>query len=207
MKKWLLWGLTLGLGALTAGAAWKVGASAGYTIGGDVEDEDFAPGAHAIWVLNETWEVEFGVMQFSDTGGELEEGIVWGSEIDATAISATARAGRELAEGVRGYVGAGVAYYLLDTEGTAELTPASDADSARWELDADSGYGLHALAGLEADLGEKLSAFADVRYAMLAYDYDGTWTETYGGEVYTGTEDDTEDYAYFLIRIGLSLDL
>ena len=82
---------------------------AGYTMGGDVEDSDFAPGVQAPWVLDDTGAVEFGLMQFSDSGGELEEGIVWGSDIDATALSATLLAGREIAEGLRGSVGAGAA--------------------------------------------------------------------------------------------------
>lgn len=207
MKKWMLWGFTLSLSALTAGAAWKVGASAGYTMGGDVEDSDFAPGVQVTWVINDTWALELGLLQFSDSGGELEEGVVWGSEIDATALSATLLAGRELAAGLRGCVGAGAAYYQLDTKGTVQLTEATDADRATWSLDADYGYGLHALVGLDWQVADSLSLFADARYAIMAYDYEGTWTETHGGEVYRGSEDDTEDYVYGLLRIGLNWTL
>lgn len=207
MNRCVAWGMALMLGTMTANAAWKLGASAGYTVGGDVEDNDFAPGVHATWVIDDTWAVEFGLLQFSDSGGELEEGIVWRSDIDATALSATLLAGRDLAEGLRGYVGAGAAYYALDAEGTAELTADTDADTAAWKLDADYGYGLHALAGIEWKASDALSVFADARYAVMAYDYEGTWTETFGGDVYTGTEDDTEDYIYGLLRIGLNWTL
>ena len=112
-----------------------------------------------------------------------------------------------LADRMRGYIGAGVAYYLIDAKGSAERTAAATADEAAWSVEADNGYGVHVLAGLDIALTDALSAFADVRYAMMAYDYEGTWTERFGSETYSGVEDDTEDYAYGLVRIGLQLDL
>lgn len=198
--------LALGAGGARAGS-WSVGASAGYTLGGDVEENSFAPGVQALWMINDTWSLELGVFQFSDEGGETEEGVVWVSEVDATPLTATLLAYVPLGETCRGYLGAGAAFYLLDVSSRARLTAQTEADSATWEVDADNGYGVHVLAGVNWTLTDALSAFADVRYAVMAYDYDGEWTERFGGETYSGTESDTEDYYYGMMRLGLSWQL
>ena len=208
MKRLACFIAAFALASCTTGAAsWKIGASAGITAGGDVGDSDFAPGAQATWILNDTWALELGVFQFADSGGDVEEGIRWVSDLDATPLTLTAIASRPLADRLRGYVGAGVAYYLIDAKGSAERTDAATADDATWSVTADNGYGVHVLAGLDFALAEAWSAFADVRYALMAYDYQGAWTERFGGETYSGVEDDTEDYAYGLVRIGLQRDL
>lgn len=206
MKRCIGWVVAVLLAATCAAAEWKIGASVGMTGGGDVEDRDVAPGLQATWVLDDTWSVEFGIAQFSDTGGEVEEGVLWAVEVDATPITATLLASTELGGGIRGYAGAGIGYYLVDAEGSAEIR-GSRASAATWEVDADNGYGLQVVAGVEADLTESLFLFADLRYAMFAYDYRGRWTETYSREVLAGSERDTEDYGYGMARVGVGLRL
>ncbi len=205
MMKFIRTMMIIALGAGSAQAAeWKVGASAGYTLGGDVEDNSFVPGAHATWVINETWSLELGVFQFSDSGGETEEGIMWLSDVDATPLAVSLLASRPLAATMQGYLGAGAAYYLLDVSSSARLTAQARAQGVDWKVDADNGYGLHIMAGVNRTLSEALSIFADVRYAMMAYDYEGIWTEEFSGERISGRESDTEDYYYGMFRLGLS---
>ena len=208
MKKLAIAMMALALGVCGARAgSWSVGANAGYTLGGDVEDSSFAPGVQATWQINETWALELGVFQFSDEGGETEEGVVWSSEVEATPLTATLLASLPLAETCRGYAGLGAAYYLLDVDSSARLTAGTEADAASWEVDADNGYGLHVIVGLSAELADSLSLFADARYAVMAYDYEGTWTEEFSRERISGRESDTEDYYYGMIRLGLSWQL
>jgi outer membrane protein W len=208
MMKFIRAMMIIALGAGSALAAdWNVGASAGYTLGGDVEENSFAPGAQATWVINETWSLEVGVYRFSDSGGETEEGIMWLSDVDAIPLTVSALACRPLGPAMQGYLGAGVAYYLLDVSSSAQLTAQARAQGADWEVDADNGYGLHIMAGVRRSLSEALSVFADIRYAVMAYDYEGTWTEEFSRERISGRESDTEDYYYGMLRIGLSWQL
>ena len=208
MRKLAMGAVVMALGVWGAEAgSWKVGASAGYTMGGDVEDSSFAPGVHAIWMINPTWSLELGVFQFSDQGGETEEGIGWISDVDATPCTATLLLNLPLNDAWQGYLGAGAAFYVLDVSSEARLTAQAQADAASWEVDADNGYGVHLLAGISRSCSDSLSVFADVRYAVMAYDYEGTWTEEFSRERISGRESDTEDYYYGMIRLGLSWQL
>ena len=88
----LLCGAVL-LVATSAGHAgsWDAGAHVGYTMMGDVEDEDFVLGAQAVYDLSDRLTLEVAVSKFSDVTGEVEEGVVWGFDYDVTPITLTAR--------------------------------------------------------------------------------------------------------------------
>jgi len=66
-----------------------VGVHVGYTMFGDVEDEDTVFGVQAVYDLSDTLSLELAVSSFSDGWSELEEGVVWGADFDVTPVTLT----------------------------------------------------------------------------------------------------------------------
>jgi len=200
---------------LVTAAAWgspSAGAHVGYTFGGDVNDESAVCGAQATFALMEAVSLEVAVSRFSDESTEtetwVEEGrasrVAWISDYDITAITFTARFSRPLQDSLDGYLGAGVGLYLLDADGSARALAGSATTWAGMDIDPDSGYGLQAVAGVEYGLTDALDLLAEVRYAVMAYYYDATYSGTTQGFTWRESDDDSEKYVHGMLRFGLN---
>jgi len=165
-------------------AEFKLGAHGAYTLGGDVEDETFGPGAQVTFSgenvsleLSGTWfENEF------ELGGDT-------FDIDTFSLAATLRLGGMVSEGVNAYAGGGVNYNIFEIDEFGD--------------DPDDEAGFHACAGVEIDMGENLELFAEYRHS---------WVE-YTVEIDDDDDIDIEDldadldYEFGMARVGLNIVL
>ncbi len=199
---------------------WKAGLNVGYTIGGDIEDSSFAPGAQILYaadVRESNWNYffELGGTVFSDGMKMSEMGIGIDLDLDITALSMVAGIGGSPAERMRWYALGGAGYYIpdataeIDTSGVAEGFDAPGLTvSATADIDMDNALGWILGAGVAYELTERLEVFTDYRYTMLKLEakISGSVEATYFGqsisEEFSSNVDG--DYNHGIARVGLN---
>ena len=179
MKRFLWTALSLVMSVAVCQAGLKFGGHGAYTVGGDVEEEEFGAGAQLAIEFNEAFSIEL-------SGSWIEDDIGPAVTIDIFTIALSARLGTELSEGMTLYGGGGIDYNTFDIEQST---------------DPDDEAGFHACAGLELALGENLELFGEYRYTWVEY----TVTSS-GGDVDL-TRRNGNDYAFGLARVGLNIVL
>jgi opacity protein-like surface antigen len=179
MKRWVGVVICMMLtAALCRAEGMKLGAHGAYTLGGDVEDEEFGMGAQLVFGVTEGFSLEAAGTWIQD---ELGAGV----DFDIFVIALSARFGGEIGENVSVYAGGGANYNMFEIEGAS---------------DPDDELGFHACAGLELGLSDNLELFAEYRYTWVEYT-----VESDGGDVDFNRIDRDFDYEYGLARAGINI--
>jgi len=183
MKKLLMISVGLLLSvAMCHAQAFKIGGHGAYTVGGDVEDEEFGAGAQMVAEFNDNFSVELSGSWIED---QVNIPVVGPTDLDFFTIALSARVGGELEDGVGVYVGGGVGYHTFKISGFT---------------DPDDEVGFHACAGAELALGDNLELFAEYRFSWVEYT-----AVTGGGSAQI--DELPQDYNFGLARVGINLVL
>lgn len=137
--------------AICTAQGFKIGGHGAYTVGGDVEDEQFGAGAQIGIGNTEGVSLELA-------GTWVQDEVAPNNDLDIFTIALTIRLGTALGEGVDGYIGGGADYNTFNIEQGP---------------DPDDEAGYHGCAGLEFDLGENLQLFGEYRYTWVEYTVQG----------------------------------
>ncbi|MBN1269852.1 MAG: porin family protein [Kiritimatiellae bacterium] len=210
------------LGTGAAAQAWKDGLHAGFATGADVKNEDFAFGYQAACEFNDYASMEFAVTrqndEIQDTIGVLTLPHEFNIGLELWALTLTGRLGFNPLERLRLYAGAGLGFYITQTDNeeirVIAATRGSDefpqAQLYNMDVDLENAFGWHAGAGLEVLLTDNWELFAELRYTALEFDADLEVTEQLRRDVFAAPEWETEiipdtlDYDHMLVRAGVN---
>lgn len=182
MKAWqmgLLMGTIVGTTVMAQSkTTWKLGGSAGYSVGGDLEENNFVPGVHASWCressglfVDLSWaRVEDGMRE--DVGGATMDAELEVDELVAALGMILPMSPKTTLDAV-----VGVGYYdptfsvAIDPSniGTESGVPGLRAD---FDVDAemDPAFGAVIGMGITFKAAESLDLFADYRYHAVEFD-------------------------------------
>jgi len=163
----------------------KIGGHGAYTVGGDVEEEEFGAGGQIGVEFNENFSLELSGTWIGDEANL--GGLVGTVDVDFFTIALSARISGEVSEGVTVYGGGGINYNIIDIDSDAVNDPDDDA-------------GFHACGGAELALGENLEFFAEYRFTWVEYDVDDSGS----GIAFDET---TTDYNFGMVRAGINIVL
>jgi opacity protein-like surface antigen len=203
----------------------SVGGHGAYTLGGDIENEDFGYGAQVGVDISDMFSVELSGTMFSeeydaDTFGDLD--------VDAQHIALTARAEIPVRDVLALYVGGGISYNMFDVEepsltdlistladpadaeAFAAFTAAGGTIAGGVDIDVDDAIGYHACAGVAVALSDSVELFGEYRFTWMDVEAKGSAeiTATLGGVVVeqrsqSGKVDGSYDFG--LARVGINI--
>lgn len=218
MKRFMIGACCLLSGATVVLAGdFKAGVFGGYTMGGDISEEDFAYGAQVVYNITDAFSAELAVSRLKDEASESEMGIHVSGDVDITPITLSARYAIPILEDkLRCYGLAGIGYYMYDASIDVDMSGAAAAvgipgltASGSADLEIDDTFGYHVGAGVEWKVHENVELFAEYRYAFVkpGATIEGTATASYRGR--TVSEDFEEDlgddnYDVGLLRVGVN---
>ena len=150
----------------------KNGPATALVFGGDVEDEGFGFGYQAAYELNQSFSFEFSGLWHEDESSAIARNISGlGSaptiDFDVISLALTGRIHVEPTPNVQVFGGAGLGYYIIETENQDAQESLSDAGLAFVEADGDKEFGVHFVLGTKILLSRHWELFAEVRQVFL----------------------------------------
>lgn len=198
---------------------WKMGVNAGYTIGGDIEESSFAPGAQVQYSFADATNrspffFELAGTKFSDSYSRSEKGLSMDMDLDVTALSLVTGMTVLQKDKTGLYVLGGAGYYTADADVTVDMSgilPQWPGISgfADVDIDVENSIGWILGAGVEYTIAKQVAAFVDYRYAILTLDVTGKITTAVSvlGRTMTETGEYSQtdgDYNHGIARIGVN---
>jgi len=215
----------LAMTAVSHGEGFSVGAHGAYTIGGDVESEEFGYGLQAGVELGDRFSLELSGSMLGDEYDADEFGEL---DADVQHIALTARADIPINDTVGIYLGGGLSYNMIDTDEpsipdliSSVATPAEQQMFAHFtdiggtidgavDIDVDDAVGYHICGGVAVALSDSVELFGEYRFTWVDIDAEGSArvTATLGGAVVeerTVSGDFDGSHNFGLARIGVNV--
>jgi len=227
MKKCVCIAAVLSVFAVASYAGgFSVGGHGAYTVGGDIESEEFGYGAQVGIDLVENVSLELSGTMFSD---EVEDDEFGGLDIDTTHIALSVRFDIPVTEALAVYVGGGASYNMIDVDAPSIesliATAMDPAEAAAYDafvaaggtlsggvdVDVDDSFGYHACAGISLALSDSVELFGEYRFTWMDIEgeINAELTAMQGGvtveQVSESAEIEEDSYNFGLARVGVNI--
>ena len=213
--------------SMSHAGGFSVGGHGAYTVGGDVESEEFGYGAQVGLDISESLSVELSGTMFSD---EVDADDLGTLDIDVQHIALSACIDLPLSDVLGFYVGGGVSYNmfevdepdlanviaeLADNQGMAQayadLVAAGGTITGGLDIEIDDAIGYHACAGVSLALSDSVELFGEYRFTWLDIEGEASAdvTVSLGGVVVQQISEsqdlDEGSYDFGLARVGINI--
>ena len=212
------------LAGVSHAGGFSVGGHGAYTLGGDIESEEFGYGAQVGIDLVDRVSLELSGTMFSDEVDAEELGMM---DVDARHIALSARFDIPVNDTLLLYVGGGISYNMIEADepAVAEVVDSMFGDGVAedfingggtieggMDIDIDDAIGYHLCTGVSLALSDSVELFGEYRFTWLDIEgeLDINITAMQGGVVQGAPISQTEkieegSFDFGLARVGINI--